>query len=910
MCKDAELDKVAQILVNLCGKEAANALPEPINGANKRKELWQRKEAKWASVQQVQLDVLLELVCAPLSHLEPQLNILEPADSDPLEFDTAQDAPVLSAGSEAVGSDGLARYYVRKLSFRLSASVLAVLEEYARLYPADKPWASTTANIIRTACLLPEIPVLLCYGGITVASTPLERLKADSGAAGGSHIKSFLRVVACAAPETTRRVFEFVALSTPPATILNANSALVGETERIIISSLAPLALNSSDGNRLLSLDPALLTQERAFVTNGRALPADVEGVAPSVAPSAETVALLQHHLGNAVQLWQALLQRDVGQTVDMATEEGERAFKAIETDLTAAFGRKGWTGAFQAILSKDVTKADLNSVKTFTGFDLRSSGMALDLWALQLRHCLILIAIIVCARALIIPCPLFILSRSSKSSNLLRSGKFPSAFNCLSPYLDSFLSVSVASTPEVLKSLSSDLKLRWTETPTVGWVICIGLTAVVQYGPAAHDLALHLAAPDDGKIKYDPALQDKWVALSALVAAKVALVRRALANGLVLGALHYGSAPELCTLLRAAHERAETESCRIGLEDVLVEARTKLAEGTSALTGLRAIGAFKKLPQSAERAERVTRQWAAAPPKPKFEGLPLKPRNLDLLQPFFSVDPPRVLSPALIPLDLVALHQRLQLLVRQLTAHHSALVDGLPSPLPPVHGCTTGDEQYCSWYLSARKGVEIARSAGGVNRGKGGLGKDPVRAEEVHGMRVTNALKRKEAQRAVRGVLLPSSNLAGKMLALFETAEREGTGYGARQDLLAYWCSFGRLESVHVLHPSTLLYLADKPVNALEVLEPAINSKITLICQMVSHSGDMGKLAKLGLAKLEFISINTKILVLALDLAVWRGLTALNLILVAQAPNSINSQLCLGQRIQRVVGSEYLCHP
>lgn len=59
-CKDAELDKVAQILINLCGKEAANALPEPVNDANKRKELWQRKEAKWASVQRVQRERLVQ----------------------------------------------------------------------------------------------------------------------------------------------------------------------------------------------------------------------------------------------------------------------------------------------------------------------------------------------------------------------------------------------------------------------------------------------------------------------------------------------------------------------------------------------------------------------------------------------------------------------------------------------------------------------------------------------------------------------------------------------------------------------------------------------------------------------------------------------------------------------------------
>ncbi|GJN89726.1 hypothetical protein Rhopal_002714-T1 [Rhodotorula paludigena] len=1005
---EAELDEAAHALVELCGDDAGDALPEPVHSVHEREEAWQRKEAKWDSVQNARrerlvqqqearlererplldgtgsginrlvcivngrraeranppppldlehpavahlaasprtVDVLLELICAPLSHLGPEVGILEPAEGDPLELDSAQDAPVSSASSEAVGTDGLARYYVRELSFRSSASVLAVLEEYARQYPADKPWASTTADFIRTAPLSPETPVPLRYGGITVASTPLKRLEADSGAAGGSRITSFLQVVALVAPETTRRVFEFVALSTPAATILDANSALVGETERVIISSLTPLALNSADGGRLLSLDPASLAQEHAFVATGRALPADVERVAPSVAPSAETVALLQRHLGDALQLWQALPQRDVGQMVDVATERGERAFTAIKDDLTAAIRREGWTGAFQAILSKDVTKADLDGVETFTGaaaargpaatallhgivlgqdqFDLRFSGMALDLWALQLRHRLVLIAIIICARALIIACPLFILSRSSKSSNLLRSGKFASAFDCLSPYLNSFLSVSVASTPEILESLSSDLKLRWTETPTVGWIVCIGSTAVVQYGPAAHNLALHLAAPDDGKIKYDPALQDEWVALSALVAAKAALVRRALADGLVLSAPLHSSAPELRTFLRAARERAETESCRVGLEDALVKARAKLIESTSALTGLRAIGAFKRREievissggsaqdASAERVERVTRQWAAAPPKPTFEGPPLKQGDLDLLRPFYT-DSPCTLSPALVPLDLIAIHPRLSTLTHQLTVHGSALLDGLPSPLPPVHGCTIGNEQYCSWYLSAREGVEIARSAGGVNRGKGGLGKDPVHAEEVRAQRVTDALEREEAQRAVRGVSLPGSKSAGEMLALFETADREGTGYGARRDLLAHRCSSceglhfayrnkldsaphdaacsGRLESVHVLHPSTLLFLADEPVNALKVLEPAVNSEITSIRQMVTHSDDMGKLALLGLAKLEFVSIDTKISVLALDSGVWRGLAALNLILVAQAPDSIKS--------------------
>lgn len=66
-------------------------------------------------------------------------------------------------------------------------------------------------------------------------------------------------------------MFEFVALSMPAAPILNANSALVGKTECIVISSLVPLALNSADGGWLLSLDPASLGREHALVWRANA---------------------------------------------------------------------------------------------------------------------------------------------------------------------------------------------------------------------------------------------------------------------------------------------------------------------------------------------------------------------------------------------------------------------------------------------------------------------------------------------------------------------------------------------------------------------------------------------------------------------------------------------------------------
>lgn len=153
--------------------------------------------------------------------------------------------------------------------------------------------------------------------------------------------------------------------------------------------------------------------------------------------------------------------------------------------------------------------------------------------------------------------------------------------------------------------------------------------------------------------------------------------------------------------------------------------------------------------------------------PGPVFVGDPLVTKeDRDLVASCF--DSSGKFQTNLIPPPTLLRSARLRQLVEILNADAEAKLDGTILPAPTIATRATGMNEWVEWFVMAQEGVEMRRSAGGIDTGKG-RGKTVEMRQRIKALRTSEAFVREENRRRARGTTLP---LVGE-LTITQAVER-----------------------------------------------------------------------------------------------------------------------------------------
>lgn len=390
---------------------------------------------------------LLHLVDKPF--VEPPVTPATPiVTGDPLND---RDAP---ANELSESSDGLARFYARFVTFESLEHALEFMRRYASDHYADLAWASTIISGLLS--LKDKEPghasnVALSYGGYTIANSISGRL-VDDLAIEQSRMTNLLALrkkMAASAPSRLH-ARELVSFRTAANDDLDANAAHIADREVAIIAACRSFSTNSARGGRRLEVVESAFSRQHAFLAAAGARQEDLDRLALPERSLTDTQQQIQHavrrHFDDMLTFWQSEVDpSEAGETIDVGTEGGRRAFAAIKQAATS-FSRRGALASGEEtstdvfVVGKDVTRSSLVGREAFFGPRASRGGHAgyviargvlqepvdevlgwialiayVDLWSIQLRHKLVRIAIVFVARLLALVKPTILVTHSSK---------------------------------------------------------------------------------------------------------------------------------------------------------------------------------------------------------------------------------------------------------------------------------------------------------------------------------------------------------------------------------------------------------------------------------------------------------------------------------------------------------------
>jgi hypothetical protein len=109
-----------------------------------------------------------------------------------------------------------------------------------------------------------------------------------------------------------------------------------------------------------------------------------------------------------------------------------------------------------------------------------------------------------------------------------------------------------------------------------------------------------------------------------------------------------------------------------------------------------------------------------------------------------------------------------LRQLVEIVDADADTKLDGTISPAPVIATRPTGTKEWVEWFIKTAEGVEMRRSAGGIDTGKG-RGKTVEMRQRTKALQTSEAFVREEKKRRDRGTTLP---LVGELM-IHQAVER-----------------------------------------------------------------------------------------------------------------------------------------
>lgn len=574
---------------------------------------------------------------------------LRRVDYDP--FVSKEDGLVLElteCEADSLGAvDDAAQYYLRSLVFPDVATLRSFLSAYQEKY-GDYGWTAATLRSLQLSELEDSAPVALHYAGLTIRSGPGARAIANgqkpAGASRCINILRLARELQAAQqqagndndglvgesmpgyPTLELIVHELAELRLPASAATDANQPIIGNTEVALIAAGLMAAFNSADGGRLLRVDPSSLADFADLVARAGATRATLDLLAPldpPLDPATDQMRRIKCALDDALAYYTRYERTTSGSILDPTTQGGRQAYQDVLANMAAIRMRLNGHGfrSFEFLLAKDITASALEGQETFSSGENSARGPttsylldrlmqaaeaseegwrdltpSADLWALILKHWRLFLALLFALRVLHLAQPLLLITHSGVVHNYLRQNLFRDLLRPDAKRLADFLDAQTPTTPELVESIRStelDLLDELRDPKDGGWLLAVGSTAVVRYGPLSQHVALHVAQLHPGFFKYNPIMQDEAVALFAAAAAKTALCRRVLANQLVRSE---GVVPEeesqRLDFFRQARKEVEQLSTESGLEAKLISARQVLSDRFMAITSHRALAA------------------------------------------------------------------------------------------------------------------------------------------------------------------------------------------------------------------------------------------------------------------------------------------------------------------------------
>ncbi|TKA57344.1 hypothetical protein B0A53_00572 [Rhodotorula sp. CCFEE 5036] len=719
-----------------------------------------------------------------------------PADHPALELVEGND-PMEEIGEAAAGQPSFARYYLRKIEWPTGAAFFGFLDDCDRFFPAESPRWTVLRDELEAqlgANRDKESPIAVPYGGMTIALTPIGRAEQDSNGILQSCMGQLLALLQHDPPisefanDVVHCVYELVELRQPASSTLDANLPRIGNVEIALIANLH-VSLNSADGGRLLTPDVSAL---EPFLTCANARRTVRE----------EAGCLETDDSREANAQWSAL--EELAPTAPVLPEEDEQVAAHLKDELR--FLQKQRASEVGLVPDSDLSSAFENIVSDASGGTTRLHGQyievlvsktifsLIDFWGLCSRHFLVIFIIFFLYRYLSIKRPTLIITRSSKVSYLFRSGMVQSSRRLF----DSFLAVTAIK------------EIVWRETETPRWTETgIATVALVQYGPGADDSALQVATMDEGRVKYNPQAQDAAVALAAGAICVAAIARRVLLDAMHKAAIPTSDRQQRLEWLRNAKRATDELVISTGLGAYLEQARADYLDIAQRLASLRGLGYYawheaivvahggSVADAAAHRSCLAKDHIAKQEPGPVFIGDPL-----------VSTDEQELVSACF---DSSTGKFRTDLIV---DADADTKLDGTISPAPVIATRPTGTKEWVEWFIKTAEGVEMRRSAGGIDTGKG-RGKTVEMRQRTKALQTSEAFVREEKKRRDRGTTLP---LVGELM-IHQAVERmnekfeKGAAPKSRtaiKDFSKHPCIDAKRISLSPLFSATALLLTD----------------------------------------------------------------------------------------------------
>lgn len=689
----------------------------------------------------------------PLPANHPALALVE--GEDPLE-ETAE---------TAAGEPLLARYYLRKLEWPNAAAFSGCLDNCDRFFPAEIPrWTAwrDELEVQLGAGRNKELPVTILYAGMTITSTPIGRAKQDSNGTLQTCMGQLLALLQHDLPisqfagAVVRRGHKVVELRQPASSTLDANLPRIGNVEVALIANLH-ISLNSAEGGRLIRV--AALPKLETAVKRASATWPDLEQLAPSDAPSSFNASKTRQHFSEYLAYLKMLPAADVGQLVDgRARHDIGRCERWL---LSTAYQ---WQRTLRA-----PSRKGHHSVRPQKRRDVhRARSRARSGTPSQTRHTHLEVSgcdpsdiLRGCESVVLQPTP-----PRHHRHHLPCSGLVAKSLDTLTADTHQWLDQQIPSTKGLIKRLiRRGPNIAWRKTETERWIGVIGTVAVAQVGPDAIDTCLQVAMMDFGQIKYDPQVQDAAIAVGSAALAVAALARR-----VVLLRLRTGPIPTADlrkAWLRNAKRATDELVASTGLGAYLETARAEYLDVSQRLASLRGLGYYARheaivvahggffADAAAHRSCLAKERIAKQEPGPVFVGEPLVTKeDRDLITSCFDSSSGQFQT-RLIPPPALLRSARLRQLVEILDANAEAKLDGTISPAPSITIRPTRVKEWVEWFIKTREGVEMRRSAGGIDTGKG-HGTTVEMRQRIKALRTSEAFVREENRRRARGTTLP----------------------------------------------------------------------------------------------------------------------------------------------------------
>lgn len=383
------------------------------------------------------------------------------------------------------------------------------------LTSAAGPWVAVMLEEIDARLEQGASSFFLKYAGITVASTPTGRILDDLGGIGWCHFTNFARVAAHFRRERNLQpavwaVYQY--RHRHPCSVLGLRLRWdLQTTERIVISSLLGLCLNSAPGGfhhipHIPDLVPAavstLMTSEtdiipaalaaliRVHFEDSRQLWESVPGSGPHISDAAFAAVISQAQELRSVngRVLSIMLGKDIPHEALTRAEDGEFGF----------YGSLVGPGpALSLRLRKMAMVVDEVAETKWCAL----VGGFLDFWCIVIVHRHVWIAIILLVRYLRLTRPLLLRVQSGKVrapievadlqvANIIVTGSLHNIFEHANPdaTLDAFMACGLPSDLATLTACVAPgfLGKIWRELFPPGWINWIGRVIVCQIGPDA----------------------------------------------------------------------------------------------------------------------------------------------------------------------------------------------------------------------------------------------------------------------------------------------------------------------------------------------------------------------------------------------------------------------------------------